>query len=156
MWFLFWFTVERLKGNGSCDHEQREKILELWRPPLRKHSYSSENCGGGLGSLQIRVGRGVGNVSGPRVSSSPACSQQPQSPDPVWCGRHCSPRTAALCRSPGCSPPGSAPPRPRWCCPIGKQEFVCQRAATAHSTRVKRIRPLLNACDSNRAWITAE
>lgn len=38
------------------------------------------------------------NVNGLSVSSSLTCSQQPQSPGPVWSCLHCSPHMANLCR----------------------------------------------------------
>lgn len=61
-------------------------------------------CSRGLGAtgwvngLDPAEGRRMANVNGLSVSSSLTCSQQPQSPGPVWSGLHCSPHMANLCR----------------------------------------------------------
>lgn len=96
--------------------------------------------------------RGIGIANGLRVSSSLACSPQPQSPDPVWYGHRCSPRMGDLCRWPGCSPPGSALPRPRWCCPVGDTN-ACVREEAEHWVRNSGFTTLhLETVDNKCMW----
>lgn len=61
--------------------------------------------------------RRMANVNELSVSSNLTCSQQPQSPGPVWSGLRCSPHMVILCHSPRCSLPGNTLPRPHWCSP---------------------------------------